>query len=83
MGPGSHSRGIPRPLLPARVEASSIEKESIGIAGRSERITILAMVSVVAAFWQQVTAMNGGYNVAFDTLEFYSMTEDSMYLQRN
>lgn len=44
----------------ARAEAAGIEMETIGLAERAERIIILAVASVTAAFWQPETAMNAG-----------------------
>jgi archaetidylinositol phosphate synthase len=44
----------------ARAEAAGIKMESIGLAERAERIIILAIATVTAAFWQPKTAMNAG-----------------------
>jgi len=44
----------------ARAEAAGIEMETIGLAERAERIIILAVASITAAFWQPETAMNAG-----------------------
>jgi len=44
----------------ARAEAAGIKMESIGLAERAERIIILAIATVTAAFWQSKTAMNAG-----------------------
>jgi archaetidylinositol phosphate synthase len=45
----------------ARAEATGIKMESIGLAERAERIIILAIATVTAAFWQpSETAMNAG-----------------------
>jgi archaetidylinositol phosphate synthase len=44
----------------ARAEAAGTKMESIGIAERPERIIILVVATVVAAFWQPITTMNWG-----------------------
>jgi archaetidylinositol phosphate synthase len=44
----------------ARAEATEIKMESIGLAERAERMIILAIASITAAFWQPKTAMNVG-----------------------
>lgn len=44
----------------ARAEATGIKMESIGLAERAERIIILAISTVTAAFWQPKTTMNAG-----------------------
>jgi len=44
----------------ARAEATGIKMESIGLAERAERIIILAIASITAAFWQPKTVMNAG-----------------------
>jgi len=44
----------------ARAEATGIKMESIGLAERAERMIILAIASITAAFWQPKTAMNVG-----------------------
>ena len=44
----------------ARAEAAGIEMETIGLTERAERIIILAIASITAAFWQPETAMNAG-----------------------
>ena len=44
----------------ARAEAAGIKMESIGLAERAERMIILAIVSLVAFFWQPETSMNTG-----------------------
>ncbi len=44
----------------ARAEATGIKMESIGLAERAERMIILAIASITAAFWQPKTVMNAG-----------------------
>jgi len=44
----------------ARAEATGIKMESIGLAERAERMIILAIASITAAFWQPETVMNAG-----------------------
>lgn len=44
----------------ARAEAAGTKMESIGLAERPERIIILVVVTLVAAFWQPTTIMNWG-----------------------
>lgn len=44
----------------ARAEATGIKMETVGLAERAERIIILAIATVTAAFWQPKTAMNVG-----------------------
>jgi archaetidylinositol phosphate synthase len=44
----------------ARAEATEIKMETVGLAERAERIIILAIASITAAFWQPRTAMNTG-----------------------
>jgi len=44
----------------ARAEATGMKMESVGLAERAERIIILAIASITAAFWQPRTAMNAG-----------------------
>jgi len=44
----------------ARAEAASIKIESIGLAERAERMIILAMVSIIAAYWLPTQVMNAG-----------------------
>lgn len=44
----------------ARAEATGMKMESIGLAERAERIIILAIASITAAFWQPETVMNAG-----------------------
>jgi archaetidylinositol phosphate synthase len=47
----------------ARAEAANIKMESIGLAERAERIIILAIVSIVAIFWQPKEVMNAGITI--------------------
>jgi archaetidylinositol phosphate synthase len=42
----------------ARVEATGIEMESVGVAERAERMIILITASIVATFWQTRLIMN-------------------------
>lgn len=44
----------------ARAEAAGTKMESIGIAERPERIIILVVVTLIAAFWQTTLVMNWG-----------------------
>jgi len=44
----------------ARAEAASIKIESIGLAERAERMIILAMASIIAAYWLPTQVMNAG-----------------------
>jgi archaetidylinositol phosphate synthase len=44
----------------ARAEAAGIKLESVGFAERAERIIILALVSLVAIFWQPRTIITAG-----------------------
>jgi phosphatidylglycerophosphate synthase len=41
----------------ARAEAAGTKMETVGIAERAERIIILTIASIVAAFWQPVTVI--------------------------
>jgi archaetidylinositol phosphate synthase len=42
----------------ARAEAANVKMESVGIAERAERILILAVASIIAAYWQPTRVMN-------------------------
>jgi len=65
----------------ARAEAAGIKMESVGIAERAERMIILAVATLAAFFWPQVTNI-AGLNIsilnigiillaALSTLQFY------------
>jgi len=65
----------------ARAEAAGIKMESIGLAERAERITILAIASLVALFWQPETAINTGI-ILLAVLSNLTVLQRSVYVYK-
>jgi archaetidylinositol phosphate synthase len=63
----------------ARAEATGIRMESVGLAERAERIIILAIVSIIATFWQPRTAMNAGI-ILLAVLSNLTVLQRSLYV---
>jgi len=65
----------------ARAEAAGMKMESIGLAERAERIIILAIASITAAFWEPKTSMNTGI-ILLAVLSNLTVLQRSLHIYR-
>jgi len=65
----------------ARAEATGMKMESIGLAERAERIIILAIASITAAFWEPKTSMNTGI-ILLAVLSNLTVLQRSLHIYR-
>jgi archaetidylinositol phosphate synthase len=63
----------------ARAEAAGIEMESVGFAERAERILILAIVSLIAIFWQPRVIITTGM-ILLAILSNLTVLQRSLYV---
>jgi archaetidylinositol phosphate synthase len=65
----------------ARAEATGIKMETIGLAERAERITILVIASLIAFFWQPQIVINAGI-ILLAALSNLTVLQRSIYFYR-